>query len=409
MGPSGRACLVLLANRILANNFVRINIVASGRFHVLDLARELVELGHDVKFYSYVPRRRAEQFGLPAKCHRGLLSFVFPLVALAQRGPKVWRGIADKWLLWCIDHLVACTMEPCEVFIGMSGLCVVSALAARRRFGAKIFLERGSRHILSQKDILEAIPGTQHPAVSADNARRELQGYELADVIVIPSHHAEQSFLERGTPPGKLFRNPYGVDLTMFPPMDKPANGVPTVLMVGTWSLRKGCDVLWEACRTANSWRLLHVGPLDDAPLPRSPLFTHRDSVPQWQLAEQFKQADVFVLASREEGLSLVQAQALACGLPVVCTDRTGGEDLREMLADPAWVTVVPNDDAAALRQGIERALALANKQVGVRDILGQARERLSWKAYAARYHDKLVAERETSDGSGIERVVLER
>ena len=388
---------------------MRIDIVASGRFHVLDLARELAALGHEVRFYSHVPRRRTEQFGLPAKCHRGLLPFVFPFVALAQRGPKAWRGIADKCLLWGIDHLVARIMEPCDVFIGMSGLCVVSAQAARRRFGAKIFLERGSRHILSQKDILEAVPGAWGEQVSADNVRRELQGYELADVIAIPAHHVEQSFLDRGTPTGKLFRNPYGVDLTMFPPTDRPANGAPIVLMAGTWSLRKGCDLLWEACHTANSWRLLHVGSLGDAQLPQSPLFTHRDSVPQWQLVEQFKQADVFVLASREEGLSLVQAQALACGLPLVCTDRTGGEDLQEMLADPTWVTVVPHDDAAALRQGIDRALALANKQVGVRDILGRARERLSWKAYGSRYHKKLVAERATSDESGIERVVLER
>lgn len=388
---------------------MRINIVASGRFHVLDLARELAALGHGVRFYSYVPRRRAKQFGLPARFHRGLLPFVFPLVALAKRGPKAWRGIADKWLLWGIDHLVARIMEPCDVFIGMSGLCVVSAQAARRRFGAKIFLERGSRHILSQKDILEAILGTQHPAVSTDDVRRELQGYELADVIVIPSHHVEQSFLERGTPSGKLFRNPYGVDLTMFPPTHKPANSVPAVLMVGIWSLQKGCDVLWEACRTANSWRLLHVGSLGDAPLPRSPLFAHRDPVRQWQLVEQFRQADVFVLASRQEGLGLVQAQALACGLPLVCTDRTGGEDLQEMLADPAWVTVVPHDDAAALRQGIERALALANKQVGVRDILGQARERLSWKAYGARYHKKLVAERDAFSGSRAGRPMLEK
>jgi len=36
----------------------------------------------------------------------------------------------------------------------------------------------------------------------------------------------------------------------------------------------------------------------------------------------------VFVMASIEEGLAMVQVQALACGLPLICTTNTGGEDL---------------------------------------------------------------------------------
>ena len=36
----------------------------------------------------------------------------------------------------------------------------------------------------------------------------------------------------------------------------------------------------------------------------------------------------VFVLASVQEGLATVQGQAMACGLPVIATTNTGGEDL---------------------------------------------------------------------------------
>ena len=359
---------------------------------MLDLARELAALGNDVRFYSYVPRKRALHFGLPAACHRALLPAVFPFVALVQRGPARWRRRADRLMRTAIDCVVAQRLEPCDVVIGMSGLIRATASKARRKFGARIFLERGSRHILSQKQILEGISGTELPAIDAADVQRELQGYETSDVIVVPSYHAEASFLERGMPRERLFRNPYGVDLRMFPPTPKPANSTPVVMMAGTWSLRKGCDVLWQACQTANSWRLLHVGPVGDAPLPRSPLFTHVAPVPQWKLAEQLSAADVFVLASREEGLSLVQAQALACGLPLVCTDRTGGEDLRDMLADPSWVQVVPNGDAAELQQGIARALGSTCRQRGVRDILGAARQKLAWAVYGRRYHERLIA-----------------
>ena len=43
---------------------MKITIAASHRFHLLDLARELASLGHEVRFYSYVPTKRAMKFGL---------------------------------------------------------------------------------------------------------------------------------------------------------------------------------------------------------------------------------------------------------------------------------------------------------------------------------------------------------
>lgn len=46
--------------------------------------------------------------------------------------------------------------------------------------------------------------------------------------------------------------------------------------------------------------------------------------LPQAQLAELFRQSDVFVLPSFFEGLPLVNLEAMACGCKVVCTDLPG-------------------------------------------------------------------------------------
>jgi glycosyltransferase involved in cell wall biosynthesis len=273
----------------------------------------------------------------------------------------------------------------------MSGLCVRSARAARDKYEAKIFIERGSRHILSQKEIGEAIAKCHDVVVSSFTVRRELWAYNYADVIGIPSYHVEESFLTRGIPKEKLCRNPYGVDLNIFLPTERLANQS-TILFVGTWSLRKGCDVLWKACEPIDSWHVVHVGPIGDAPVPVSPRFQHNDPVEQANLIKFYQRAHIFVLASREEGLSLVLAQALACGLPVVCTTHTGGSDLQEFLSDPKWVRVIPVGDIAALRDGIEVALALAQGQTGVRDILGPARDKFSWARYGKRYSDEIVS-----------------
>jgi glycosyltransferase involved in cell wall biosynthesis len=209
------------------------------------------------------------------------------------------------------------------------------------------------------------------------------------------------SFLERGFTAGKLFRNPYGVDLKMFPPICVNRHSVPAIIFVGTWSWRKGVDVLLAAFNLLNGVRLIHVGPVSEGPdFPSDPLFRHVDPVPQWQLKEYYGMADVFVHASREEGLSLVQAQALACGLPLVCTDRTGGEDLRSILSDSSLVTVVPHDDPVALAAAIRTGLAKAATLTGLRDGLGPARESLSWSAYGRRYGDFLEAR--VSAGKGV-------
>jgi glycosyltransferase involved in cell wall biosynthesis len=372
---------------------MRVAILTSGRFHACDLARELAARGHDVKFYSLVPSSRTRLFGLPDACNRWLGARVGPLYVLTRLGLKT--RYANRLLLVMsvvIDRVAARLVEPCDLFIGMSQMSLRTIDRVRQRFGAQAFLERGSRHILSQREILERLPRPQSaPRPILDWAvQRELAEYALADTIVVPSRHAEQSFAERGVPTSKVFRNPYGVDLSMFPGTPAPPSDVPpTIVMAGAWSMQKGCDVLAEAWRRLpqKGTRLLHVGPVHDAPLPTEPGFEHRAPVDQRRLTELYAQAHVMALASRQEGLGLVLAQALASGLHVAATAPTGVEDLQEQLDDRSAIAVTPADDvdafAAALATQLDRACAPPR---GVRDRLGPARERLTWSAYGDRY-----------------------
>lgn len=375
---------------------MKVAIVSRGRFHLLDLARELAGLGLDVKFYSYVPFAWARRFGLPAECHVGLLRYVLPL-ALGERklrGPA--RLFCIRHATRILDRVVARTLAPCDVLIGLSGLCVRTSLAARDKYGALIFVDRGSRHILSQKAILDDCRRRYGEAetVPLFSIERELTTYGLADIVTVPSTHAAESFLEHGFRPERLFSNPYGVDLTMFKPTPAPRNDPPVVLFVGRWTYQKGCDVLVTACRKLpETVRLVHVGAVHDAPFPRESWALHVDPVPQWKLQEWYAKADVFVLPSRQEGFAMVILQAARCGLPIVCSDRTGGMDLRELLQDKRWVQVVPADDVEALTAGIARAIQLARSQQGLRDYLGATAAQISWRAYGERYAKKLEQE----------------
>jgi glycosyltransferase involved in cell wall biosynthesis len=372
---------------------MRISILSSGRFHACDLARELAARGHEVRFHSLVPPWRTRRFGLPDACNRWLGPQVGPLYVLTRLGLKTrYSSGLLLFMSVLIDRVAARCIEPCDLFIGMSQMSLRTIASVRERFGAQAWLERGSRHILSQRAILARLPrpAAAPPPIPDRAVARELAEYALADRIVVPSRHAELSFVEHGVAPSKLFRNPYGVDLSMFPATPAPSPEVPpTIIMAGAWSLQKGCDVLTEAWRRLppRGTRLLHVGPVLDAPLPGDRGFEHRAAVDQRRLTHLYAQAHVMGLASRQEGLGLVLAQGLASGLHVAATAPTGVEDLQEQLDDRSAVAVAPSDDvaafAAALGEQLERACA---QRDGLRDRLGAARERLTWHAYGDRY-----------------------
>jgi glycosyltransferase involved in cell wall biosynthesis len=160
--------------------------------------------------------------------------------------------------------------------------------------------------------------------------------------------------------------------------------------MVGGWSYRKGCDLIVEAVRKLKL-RLLHVGGIVDLEFPQDKNFTHHNSVNQWELVNYYAQAKVFVLPSREDGFGMVLSQALACGLPIVCSKDTGGRDLREYLDDKKWIIEMPEYTADCLADCIVQALQLAASQpAGIRNYAGDAIQNLTWEAYGKRYYEFL-------------------
>jgi glycosyltransferase involved in cell wall biosynthesis len=289
----------------------------------------------------------------------------------------------ERLMFWALDTLVILRMRRCDVFVCMSGMYLNAPRFAKRRFGALVALHRGSRHILSQSDILA--PLSKARQVTPFVIRRELRGYDVADCIAVPSFHVAESFAPWPEHARKLFVNPYGVALEQFPLRCGRPSRQPTVLYVGNWSYQKGVDVLAEAVTGMDGVQLIHVGALVDAPFPDHARFAHRDPVPQWELTHFYRAAHVFALASRQDGFGVVLLQALASGLPVVCTERTGGADLMRVSGLARLIRVVPPDDAPALRRALAQALEDATGEPGVAPITEAEREALSWKKYALR------------------------
>lgn len=360
---------------------MKINIAASHRFHLLDLAVELEKLGHEVRFYSYVPTARAIKYGLKKECSYSMFIPMLPFLALVRlsKGAEWALRILDLVL----DFYLSWFMKPCDVYIALGTVYERSLISAKRIFGAVTVLEWGSKHILEQQRILSEGPGYKRQ--SEFFIARALHGYEIADYIAIPSDHVRRSFIERGVSEEKLLQNAYGVSLSMFHPTELIKDQAFDLIMVGGWSYRKGCDLLVDVCRKTG-FSLLHVGPIVDLEFPVGDNFRHIDAVDQGQLVKYYARAKVFVLPSREEGLAMVQPQAMVCGLPVVCSMHTGGRDLRAVLSEQKWIVEMPEYTAECLEVSIRVALELAGQQRSLRAYAGEVQKDLSWSSYGKRY-----------------------
>lgn len=155
------------------------------------------------------------------------------------------------------------------------------------------------------------------------------------------------------------------------------------LLCVGAVSARKGYDVLVSALRplASQSWRLAIVGALDRDPgavanleagiseLGMDDRITLTGVVVPATLESHYESADVFVMPSLFEGYGMVLAEAMARGLPIICT--TGGA-ASETVPDSAAIKVPPGDIDA-----LSRALADAMGDKKLRGRLADA----SWEA----------------------------
>ena len=365
---------------------MKINIAASHRFHLLDLARELESLGHEVTFYSFVPTYRAMKFGIKKETCYSLFYLMLPflfLLSVTNRADwtlRICNSALDKYLYFF--------MKPCDVFIGIGFVYKSSFVAAKNKFGAITINDWGSKHNEEQFEISLAFPEPVRQRTYFK--KRILHAYEIADYIAIPAEHVEKTFIDRGILKEKLIRNPYGVDLSMFKPTkltdDKPYD----VIMVGTWCYDKGCDVLSTFFKNSEL-RLLHVGTIGDVCFPNRKNMTHINPVKQEELTKYYAKARIFVLPSRGEGLAMVQSQAIASGLPIVCSKDSGGRDLRNFLEEKKWIIEMEELTVEELSNCIDAALELAKAQSGFRSYIGKTEiDNLSWEAYGKRYEENL-------------------
>lgn len=335
---------------------MQVCIGSPGRFHTFDLARQMERLGYLGRLYTGYPKWKVD--GLPREKVRAFPWLIGPVMLLGRWGLHGIKERLNQLAIVSFDRWMAGRLEPCDVFHCLSSFGLKSHQVAKQRYGALTVCDRGSSHILYQDEIQAeeyARWGLPYRPIDRCIVERELQEYDECDLIFVPSSFAYRSFLQKGVSKERVVKIPYGVDLRLFRPAPKE-DAVFRVIYVGAISLPKGIPYLLEALASLRlpNFELWLIGSMH--PEARPFLAKHEGGyrylgvIPRAELYKSYSQGSVFVIASIQEGLALVQAQAMACGLPVIATANTGAEDL---FTDGVEGFIVPIRSPEAIREKV--------------------------------------------------------
>ena len=191
---------------------------------------------------------------------------------------------------------------------------------------------------------------TKHPGYKIGYTMLEVDGLppdwvaacNAMDEVWTPSPWGVQTFADTGVRV-PIHAMPLGYDPIRFSTElpRQPVSGRYTFLSLFEWGARKGWDVLLRAYARAFSSRddvllVLRINnydtrvdvaaqiaslrlPSDTAPI----AIIYNQQIDAAQLGSLYRSADCLVLATRGEGWGLPVLEAMACGLPVIATDRS--------------------------------------------------------------------------------------
>lgn len=336
---------------------MEVAISVGGKFHAFHLARQLEKRGHLERIFTSYPWFAVKNLKLP----RHKISCLI-LKEILERGLSKTPYLSNRirhsyWTANIFDRQVANRIKPCDIFVGWSGFSLHTLRRIRKKFPAKIILEHNCAHLETERDIL--IEERERLRAKVDLfcpefIQKELEEYQEADYIAVPSRLSQQTFLAKGFPQERLICVSHGVATESFKPLPKNDRTF-RIICVGI-SIRKGIHYILKA---VNELRIKDlevwlIGKICDDIKPflkkYAGTFRYLGGIPQEELYKYYSQGSISALFSLIDGFGLALLEAMACGLPVICSDSVGAKDaVRENIDG----FIVPARDIKTLKEKI--------------------------------------------------------
>lgn len=318
---------------------MKINVSCSTKFHSFQLSEQLEKhrllnrlftVYHSSRDYFISKLNKRRDLEIIERNHIKTYSFLTPLFKFRSdsfANNELFDKLVSKNLGKCFDY---------DVFIGWSGMSVKSIKVAKEQ-GKIVVLERGSSHISNQVELLSDEYALYNKKFKIDNrvVQKEIQEYELADFITVPSLFARQSFIKREFKTDKMFVNNFGSS-SFFEPV-KAKNRKFIILYLGGLTIQKGLIHLFKALELLKwkqtDFEVWFIGKISEDIKELIPQYRRENwkffgHINHYELPKMVSECSVMVQPSIQEGLSMVLPQAMSCGVPVIATTNTGGEDI---------------------------------------------------------------------------------
>jgi glycosyltransferase involved in cell wall biosynthesis len=282
-----------------------------------------------------------------------------------------------------------------DLFHVWSG-CGLHALRVAKSLGIPSLLEIPTWHRQKGK----VLPPKMEHEIAMENApipqrwlyrllisrQESLEEYELADLLLVESEKAADSFRVLGFPNDKLYSMPQGVDVNRFQP--GPAPPLFRAVFVGALIKRKGVHTLIEA------WKKLKLSRAELwlAGYPHDEIKPFLVDLPsnvkvlgfRGDVEDVFRAGSVHVFPSSLEGSAKTTYEAAACALAQITTREAG-----DVVVDGLNGIVIPPGDVDALAGAIR---LLYDRPDLVRRYGAAGRERVlaqfTWDHFRARVLD---------------------
>ncbi|MDH5509978.1 MAG: glycosyltransferase family 4 protein [Nitrospinota bacterium] len=256
-------------------------------------------------------------------------------------------------------------------------------------------------------DLIQAAMGEMHSSLKhRAHVMKQISALRGARVIIANSHHTKSDVVKyAGVAPEKIVVAHLGVDRVFTPQADADLSrfNLPEkfILNVGGIDPRKNINLLFTAfsklLERDPDYHLLMTGALDDDPkfrdfteeLERRSLKSRARAlgyVTQSELAALYARADLFFYPSLYEGFGLPVLEAMACGAPVITTDRSS---IPEVAGDAA-LTLDP-DQPELFTEALLRLAGSKDERDRLRELGPKRAATFSWDSHALIVWDTLA------------------